>query len=102
MRYFLLSDSHDTYTGLRLAGIDGVVVRTKEEVTDAIQKALADPSIGILIITESLAKLAPELVLQVETHRKRPLLVKIPNRHGSIRPPDSITRYVREAIGIRL
>lgn len=102
MRYYLLSDCHDTYTGLRLAGIDGTIVHTKEEVAEAIQKALSDSSIGILLITESLAKLVPELVLQIKTHRKKPLLVKIPNRHGSNRPPDSITRYVREAIGIRL
>ena len=31
-----------------------------------------------------------------------PLIVEIPDRHGGGRAKDSITRYVREAIGIKI
>ena len=32
MRMFLISDNVDTLTGMRLAGIDGVVVHEKQEI----------------------------------------------------------------------
>ena len=32
----------------------------------------------------------------------RPLVVEIPDRHSAGRAPDSITRYIREAIGVKL
>ena len=31
MKMFLISDNIDTYTGLRLAGVEGVVVHEREE-----------------------------------------------------------------------
>jgi V/A-type H+-transporting ATPase subunit F len=31
MRMFLISDNVDTYTGMRLAGVDGVVVHSNTE-----------------------------------------------------------------------
>ena len=33
---------------------------------------------------------------------QRPLVVEIPDRHSAGRAPDSITRYIREAIGVKL
>ena len=32
----------------------------------------------------------------------RPLVVEIPDRHSAGRSGDSITRYIREAIGVKL
>ena len=37
MKMFLISDNVDTYTGMRLAGVEGVVVHEREE----LKKALA-------------------------------------------------------------
>ena len=45
MRFFLISDNTDTQTGMRLAGIEGVVAHTAEEVTNAFELALAQPDI---------------------------------------------------------
>ena len=56
MRYFVISDNTDTQVGLRLAGVEGVLARTREEGLAAIDEALADPTIGILLITEGLAE----------------------------------------------
>ncbi len=102
MRYYLISDNTETQTGMRLAGIDGVVVHEREEVENAIQQVLFDRTIGILLITEKLAKLCPEAIYDLKLNRHTPLVVEIPDRHGTGRSPDSITRYVREAIGIRI
>lgn len=102
MRMFLISDNIDTYTGLRLSGIDGVVVHKKDELKEALDRVLADKNIGILLITEKLSGEFPDIINDLKLNRKQPLLVEIPDRHGTGRKADFITSYVNEAIGIKL
>lgn len=102
MRMYLISDNVDTQTGMRLSGVDGVVVHSKVELKDQLDKVLADKSIGILLITEKLSKEFPETINDVKLNRKLPLIVEIPDRHGTGRKPDFITSYVNEAIGLKL
>ena len=102
MRYFLISNNNDTLMGLRLAGIEGVVVHERDEVREAILTAEAQPDIDVLIINEQLSTLCPDLIYELKLQKSRPLLVEIPDRHGTGRAPDSITRYVREAIGVKV
>lgn len=102
MRFYLVSDNVDTLVGMRLAGIEGVVVHEKQEVNDALKSAMDNDEIGIVLITEKLVKLCEDLVYDLKLNRKRPLIVEIPDRHGSGRAKDSITRYVREAIGVKI
>ena len=42
MKFFLISDNIDTLMGMRLSGIEGVVVHEKHEVRDALNKALIE------------------------------------------------------------
>ena len=102
MQMYLISDNIDTYTGMRLAGVEGVVVHEREELRDALQKALADKEIGILLLTEKFGREFPEIIDEVKLHHKTPLIIEIPDRHGSGRKPDFITSYVNEAIGLKL
>jgi V/A-type H+-transporting ATPase subunit F len=102
MRFYLISDNIDTYVGMRLAGIEGIVVHEKNEVHDALKSAMDDSNVGIVLITEKLGLLCSDLVYDLKLNRKRPLIVEIPDRHGSGRAKDSITRYVREAIGVKI
>lgn len=102
MRMFLISDNVDTYTGMRLAGVDGVVIHSNKHLKEQLDKAIADKSIGILLITEKLSKEYPEIISDVKLNRKLPLIVEIPDRHGTGRKPNFITSYVNEAIGLKL
>ncbi|MDR1002815.1 MAG: V-type ATP synthase subunit F [Oscillospiraceae bacterium] len=102
MKFFLISDNHDTKVGLRLAGIEGVVVHLENEVKAALQTAVDDESVGVVLMTETLVNLCPELVYDLKLHRSRPLIVEIPDRHGNGRAKDSITKYVRDAIGVKI
>ena len=101
MKYFVITDSTDTQVGLRLAGIEGVVVREESQVRSAVEAA-ADPEIAVLLITEKLAALCGDLIIPMKQSAQRPLVVEIPDRHSAGRSPDSITRYIREAIGVKL
>ena len=76
MRFFLISDNTDTQTGMRLAGIEGVVAHTAEEFT--------------------------EIVNDAKKNQEGPMVLAIPDRHGSALGRDRITRYVREAIGVKI
>ncbi len=102
MRYFVISDNSDTLTGLRLSGMEGTLCKTREETLAAIDQAEKDEKIGILLINEKLAALCPERVDELKKTAVRPLLVEIPDRHHTGRAPDSITRFIREAIGIKV
>lgn len=102
MRMFLISDNIDTYTGMRLSGVDGVVVHKKDELRQALDTVLADKEIGILLITEKLSGEFPDIINDLKLNRKQPLLVEIPDRHGTGRKADFITSYVNEAIGIKI
>ena len=98
MKMYLISDNIDTQTGMRLAGVDGVVVHEREELRTALETALADKEIGILLLTEKFGREFPEIVDEVKLHHKVPLI----DRHGTGRKPDFITSYVNEAIGLKL
>ena len=102
MRMYLISDNIDTFTGMRLAGVEGVVVHGRKETKQAVERVLQDKNLGILLLTEKLSSEIPELVDDIKLNRKRPLLVEIPDRHGSGRQPNFITNYINEAIGIKL
>lgn len=99
---YLISDNVDTYTGMRLAGVDGVVVHERDELREALEKALKDKNIGIVLLTEKLGREFPEILDQFRLERQMPLLIEIPDRHGTGRKKDFITSYVTEAIGLKL
>lgn len=102
MKMYLISDNTDTLTGMRLAGVEGVLVHSREEVKRELENAASDKDNGILLLTESLGKKYPDLVKAARTGHKMPLLIEIPDRHGTGRRPDFITAYVNEAIGLKL
>ena len=87
---------------MRLAGVEGILVRSRDQVKKALEDAVSDKDNGILLLTESLGKQYPDLVRITRTDHKMPLLIEIPDRHGTGRRPDFITAYVNEAIGLKL
>ena len=99
---FLISDNGDTYTGMRLAGVDGVVVHERKELREQLEKVLQDKSIGIVLLTEKFGREFPDILDEFRLERKIPLLIEIPDRHGTGRKKDFITSYITEAIGLKL
>ena len=99
---FLISDNVDTYTGMRLAGVDGVVVHERKELREQLEKVLQDKSIGIVLLTEKFGREFPDILDEFRLERKITLLIEIPDRHGTGRKKDFITSYITEAIGLKL
>lgn len=102
MKMYLISDNVDTYTGMRLAGVEGVVVHEEEQLKAELEKVLADKEIGIVLLTEKFGRDFPNLVNDVKMYHRTPLFVEIPDRHGTGRSKNFITDYVNQAIGLKL
>ena len=102
MRICLISDNVDTEVGMRMAGIEGVVAHGREETLSALNAALEDDRVAIILLTEPLVELCRDEVNAAKLNRSVPLIVEIPDRHGSGHAADAIARYVREAVGINL
>ena len=102
MKFFLISDNVDTKMGMRFAGIEGVVVHEEDEVRRELTKAIGREDIAVILMTEKLVSLCPNIVYDLKLNCKKPLIVEIPDRHGNGRTKDSITKYVQDAIGVKL
>ena len=73
-----------------------------KELKEALERTIADKEIGIILLTEKFGREFPEIIDDVKLHHKTPLIIEIPDRHGTGRRPDFITSYVNEAIGLKL
>ncbi|MDR0764279.1 MAG: V-type ATP synthase subunit F [Synergistaceae bacterium] len=102
MKAFLISDNHDTLVGMRLAGIEGVVVHGHGEAADAMASALKRRDLAILAVTEKISELLPETIQRLREQGELPIVIEIPDRHGTKRSPDFLTGYVRDAIGVKM
>lgn len=102
MKFFLLSDNVDTLTGMRLAGIKGVLVHERDEVLAALEEACSRNEVGVLLVTELLAEKVAEELKSVRLDPTKPIVTIIPDRHGERRRSDYITNYIKESIGLKI
>lgn len=101
MKSFLISDNKDIIIGLRLAGIEGVLAESEEEIKEHFIQATKDRNIGIIIITETVFEAIKEEVLSFKKSGSTQLVVTIPGRDG-FRDKDFIMKYIKESIGVKI
>lgn len=102
MRFYLISDNSDAMNGMRLAGIEGMVARNESDVKTALEHIAATPDIGMILITEKISETYHDALSPLLAGQTGPLLVTVPSTGGSAAGKDRITRYVREAVGIKI
>ncbi|MDC7243415.1 MAG: V-type ATP synthase subunit F [Sphaerochaetaceae bacterium] len=102
MKFFLLTDNTDTLMGMQLVGIEGVVIHERYEVLRELDKAVNNPEYAILLITTKLVNQCPEVISELKLKLTKPIIVEIPDRHGSTDIGESIDSYVSDAIGVKL
>ena len=98
MRFFLISDNSDAMNGLRLAGIEGTVARSEADLRHALADAANQPDIAVLLVTEKIAT----ATLDSTRAAGGPLLITVPSTGGGAAGKDRLTRYIREAIGVKI
>ena len=102
MRLYLISDNVDAQMGMRLAGIEGIVVHEPAEVKKALLEAMDNKEIAVILITEKLVRLCEELVYDLKLNRRSPLIVEVPDRHATSNVTENISKYIESAIGLKL
>ncbi len=102
MKSFLISDNRDTWVGMRLAGIDGVIVDTKENALKELKTAVKNQDLGILILTEKVVDMVRDEYMEYKIKSKTPLIIEIPDRNGTIREYNAIKNYIRDSVGIHI
>ncbi len=102
MKYFLISDNVDTLAGMRLVGVNGVVVHEKEEVQKAFEAVFKDEEIGLVLVTEKLVSQFSDMIFEYKLKRRTPLIVEMPDRHSKQNPGENIKRYISEVVGIKI
>lgn len=102
MNMYVISDNVDTLTGLRLVGIIGKIIHSRDELWEELNRVLENPEIGVLLISEKLSGEFPDVIDEIRLKKSLPLVVEIPDRHGTKRPADFITSYLKDAIGVKL
>ncbi len=102
MKYFLISDNIDTLAGLRMVGVEGVVVHEPEEVRAALEKSFGDPEIGLVLVTSKLFQENRSMLFGYKLHRRHPLIVEMPDRHSGDNVAAGIRQYIEEVVGIKI
>ena len=65
MQFYLISDNVDTRIGMRLSGIDGVVVHDKENVIKELENASDNDEIAVVLLTN---KIVEQLFVDADEH----------------------------------
>lgn len=102
MRFTLISDNTDTLMGLRLVGIDGIVVHTYDEALEALNSAITNPDNSIVLMTSKVIAYFPHVVSELKLKQSQVLIVEIPDRRGNGHVGETLDKYVSDAIGIKL
>ena len=86
--------------GMRMSGVDGKLLHEEEELREKLNELLEEDDIAVILITSTLVNLIRETIYDLKLRRRKPLIIEIPDRHGNGRTKDSISKYVKDAIGV--
>ena len=78
MKMFCISDTLDISLGLRLSGIEYVILEKRDEVLEKLDELLKDKDYGIIILTDEIYKLVSDKIEILEKKKNIPLYIKIP------------------------
>ncbi len=98
----LVIGHQEAVLGFSLAGVNGQAVSTAEQADKALGEALAAKDVGIILVTQDIARMLQERVEDLKLHSTIPLVVEIPSPAGVPEDQPSLSEVVLKAIGIKL
>ena len=101
MKTYILSDHDDAIIGMRLAGVEGRLIKSREEAENALKEVLENQEIQILMVSEYVNALLEEKLLDIKINKTQPLIVEISTKNGMQRS-DNMTNIIKESIGLRI
>jgi V/A-type H+-transporting ATPase subunit F len=83
-------------------GVEGKAVTSAEETNLALDAALNDRSLGIILVTGDVAEMIRSKMDQLQLHSTVPLVVEIPAPQRVQPPQPSLNEIVFRAIGVKI
>jgi len=88
--------------GFSLVGLHGQAAASAAEVNSALDAALANPDIGVVLVTSDVAELIEPRMNQLKLRSNVPLVVEIPGPAGVPADQPSLNELVFRAIGVKI
>ena len=88
--------------GFSLVGVEGKAVETEEEASLALDTCLAAHDIGIVLVTQDVARLIEAKMDRLKLQSTIPLVVEIPGPQGVSADQPSLGDVVLRAIGVKI
>jgi len=91
----------DPVLGFALVGVHGQAVDSVQSMNQALDAALANPDLGLVLVTEDCSNLASERMSRLKSRIESPLFLEIPSPKGTNGKGTSFIGLAEQAIGIR-
>ncbi len=88
--------------GFSLAGVGGRPVQNAEQANAALDEVLAAKDVGIVLVTQDVARMVQPRMDDLKLHSTVPLIVEIPGPQGVDPNEPALGEMVLRAIGIKL
>ena len=99
--YHIIGDQ-DTVLGYRFADVSGDAVEDAAQAKTAFEKAVEDPSITVLLLTEAVEEMIPEIVTRHRMAAKPPYVTVVQDVWGPRSGRKTLQTLINEAVGIRI
>ena len=97
----LVVGNQEAVLGFSLVGVHGQIAKTDAEVDRALDEALKDPDVGIVLVTADAARLIPSRMNQLKMRSAVPLVVEIPGPEGPAPDEPSLREVIQRAVGVK-
>ncbi len=101
MKILVIGNS-EAVQGFSLVGVHGQAATNADEANQALDKALADKDIGIILVTMDISRLVETRMDRLKLRSTVPLVVEIPGPEGVSPDQPSLSDIVLRAIGIKI
>jgi vacuolar-type H+-ATPase subunit F/Vma7 len=98
----LVIGSEDAVWGFALAGVRGQVVKSSEELNQALDAAAEDKTVDIVLVTEDVADWARQRVDTLKIRSTQPLVIEIPGPAGPNPDQPTLSEIIRRTIGVKI
>ena len=101
MRIYIISDSLDVVTGMRLAGVEGAMIHNREEAINGLKSAISKKEYGLILVTQGIADEIQQEIKEIKLQKSLPVVTVIPDRNKGIKE-SYITDYIKQSIGLKI
>ncbi len=101
MKIYVISDSLDVVTGMRLAGVKGAMIHNREEAISRLKGAVSNKEYGLILVTQGIAEEMQQEIKEIKLEKSLPVVTVIPDRNKGIKE-NFITNYIKQSIGLKI